>query len=62
MTTITGKVAAVFLTMLYPYDTSWQELARRAPNSESASFVYGGVDLSALPLPHQFSCLLGMLC
>ena len=62
MMTITGKVLAVVLATLYPYDTSWREMAQRLPAPEFSPVAADGFDLSALPLPHQLGCLLGMLC
>lgn len=62
MMTITGKILAVVLATLYPHDASWREMTQRVPAPEFSSVATGGLDLSALPLPHQLGCLLGMLC
>lgn len=62
MMTITGKVLAVVLATLYPHDTSWREMTQRVSAPEFSAAAAGGLDLSALPLPHQLGCLLGILC
>ena len=59
---ITGKVLAVVLATLYPQDTSWREMTQRLPAPEFSAAAAGGLDFSALPLPHQLGCLFGMLC